>query len=176
MLVIDRNLYARSDVKELINFLNKSLVKRVDIARIDMTSTVGIPTTYMTIDVRTHDTETVKVFLVMGLHPHNADVLEDNINEWMKPQEPKDLFLDSLYELLANEGYTELEFDYEVDVRIGLESGKEYYFDGYTDLGMDIKLVVCGNTVSLYDRCVTDKHFVYHKDIKLGGNTNERKI
>lgn len=172
MLKIDRNLYVRSDVKELIDYLNEKPVTKVEIHRINFTTTKMNLVSFMSIEVETYD-KNVETFLVTGLHPHNADVLEQNINEWMKDKpEPRDPFLESLYTFLESQGYTELALadDTQEDYR----GHKEYIFDGFLDGNMEIKIVVHGHYASLYDRYVSDKHFVFHAEHDLrryGGKT-----
>jgi hypothetical protein len=41
------------------------------------------------------------------------------------------------------------------------------YFEGYSDALVEIRVDINGDVAKVYDRYITDKHFVYFRDFKL---------
>lgn len=168
MLIIDKNLYSNEHVKKLVDHLNEKLVTEVVLNRVSFLKK-GIASVNLMFRVTNYYNDSVEYFNVPDLHPHNARVLEENIQDWLnkEPEEQADEFIELLYSLLAGQGYSDLEFNYsnEDDVEPGEEI--EYVFEGYTDYEMEIKLAIKGNECKLYDRYVSDKHFVYHTTLYI---------
>ncbi|HET6871393.1 MAG TPA: hypothetical protein VFH42_00260 [Sporolactobacillaceae bacterium] len=71
---------------------------------------------------------------------------------------------DRLKELLENNGYSDVEFDF--------NDGNMYWFDAYSDAPVRVSVdvdVVEGNKARVYDQYMGDKHFSFQGEYILEG-------
>lgn len=61
--------------------------------------------------------------------------------------------------ILKVSGYTDICFDYRDE--------EFYFFEGYTDAHLEIRVEVKDKNIEVYDRYVSEKHFVHFKNFKI---------
>ncbi|WP_169802762.1 hypothetical protein [Neobacillus soli] len=60
---------------------------------------------------------------------------------------------------LKENGFTNITYDY--------CSGDSYYFEGYSDVLQEIRVDIRDKEISIFDRYITEKHYVHFGSFKL---------
>jgi hypothetical protein len=75
-------------------------------------------------------------------------------------KEFEDERVEKIINVLKDNGYFDIVFDYKTD--------DSYHFEGYSDAYQEIRVDLEGEIVKVYDRYIAEKHYVHMGDFKLG--------
>ncbi|MFB3164538.1 hypothetical protein ABLO26_24560 [Neobacillus sp. 179-J 1A1 HS] len=70
--------------------------------------------------------------------------------------------VNNITRILKDNGYTDICFDYRDE--------EFYFFEGYTDAHLEIRVEVKEENIEIYDRYLSEKHFVHFGNFKLSSN------